>query len=91
MTLIWGIPVHKSISRLGWIEDDFAPYVEALYDGDIALRTFMTVVKWDYEEWKDEMVQLRKIKYFAYFGLFFCKSSCRAFGNPAFCGSCMGR
>jgi uncharacterized protein (DUF927 family) len=61
------IPVHKSISRLGWIEDDFAPYVEGVkYDGDIAFKDIYEAVSecGDYEEWKDEMVQLRKNKIF---------------------------
>jgi len=61
------IPVHKSISRLGWIEDDFAPYVDGVkYDGDIAYRDMYEAVSecGDYEKWKDEMVQLRKNKIF---------------------------
>lgn len=61
------IPVHKSIGRLGWIEDDFAPYVEGIkYDGDIAYRDMYDAVSecGDYEKWKDEMVQLRKNKIF---------------------------
>lgn len=61
------IPVYKSISRLGWIEDDFAPYVEGVkYDGDIAFKDIYEAVSFsgDYEKWKDEMVQLRKNKIF---------------------------
>ena len=61
------IPVHKSISRLGWIEDDFAPYVEGVkYDGDIAFKDIYEAASFsgDYEKWKDEMVQLRKNKIF---------------------------
>ena len=61
------IPVHKSINRLGWIEDDFAPYVEGVkYDGDIAFKDIYEAVSFsgDYEEWKDEMLFLRKNKIF---------------------------
>ena len=61
------IPVHKSISRLGWIEDSFAPYVDGIkYDGDIAYRDMYEAVSecGDYEKWKDEMAQLRKNKIF---------------------------
>lgn len=49
------IPVHKSISRLGWIEDKFAPYIsDVKYDGDIAYRDMYEAVQscGDYEEWK---------------------------------------
>lgn len=61
------IPVHKSIGRLGWIEDDFAPYVDGVkYDGDLAYKDMYDAVSecGDYEKWKDEMVQLRKNKIF---------------------------
>lgn len=61
------IPVYKSISRLGWIEDDFAPYVEGVkYDGDLAYKDMYDSIApaGDYEKWKDEMVQLRKNKIF---------------------------
>lgn len=59
------IPVHKSISRLGWIEDDFAPYVEGVkYDGDIAYRDMYDSIApaGDYEKWKNKMLFLRKNK-----------------------------
>jgi len=61
------IPVHKSIGRLGWIEDDFAPYVEGIkYDGDIAFKDVYDAVSecGDYEEWKNKMLFLRKNKIF---------------------------
>ncbi len=61
------IPVYKSISRLGWIENDFAPYIsDVKYDGDIAFKDIYEAVSFsgDYEKWKDEMVQLRKNKIF---------------------------
>ena len=57
------IPVYKSISRLGWIEDDFAPYVDGIkYDGDIAYKDVYDAVSecGDYEEWKALCVELRK-------------------------------
>jgi uncharacterized protein (DUF927 family) len=59
------IPVHKSISRLGWIEDDFAPYVDGIkYDGDIAFKDVYEAVSFsgDYEKWKNKMLFLRKNK-----------------------------
>lgn len=61
------IPVYKSISRLGWIEDDFAPYIsDVKYDGDLAYKDMYDSIApvGDYEKWKDEMVQLRKNKIF---------------------------
>jgi len=59
------IPVHKSISRLGWIEDDFAPYVDGVkYDGDIAYRDMYEAVQscGDFEEWKGAVRALRRGK-----------------------------
>ena len=61
------IPVYKSISRLGWIEDEFAPYVEGIkYDGDIAYRDMYEAIRTegDYEKWKNKMLFLRKNKIF---------------------------
>ena len=61
------IPVYKSISRLGWIENDFAPYIsDVKYDGDLAYKDMYDSIApaGDYEKWKDEMVQLRKNKIF---------------------------
>lgn len=61
------IPVYKSISRLGWIENDFAPYIsDVKYDGDLAFKDMYDSIApaGDYEKWKDEMVQLRKNKIF---------------------------
>lgn len=57
------IPVHKSISRLGWIDDKFAPYVDGIkYDGDIAYKDVYDAVRecGEYEEWKALCVLLRK-------------------------------
>lgn len=59
------IPVHKSISRLGWIDDKFAPYISDIkYDGDIAYRDMYEAVTaaGDFEEWKKLCVQLRNRK-----------------------------
>ena len=61
------IPVYKSISRLGWIENDFAPYIsDVKYDGDLAFKDMYDSIApaGDYEKWKDEMLQLRKNKIF---------------------------
>ena len=61
------IPVYKSISRLGWIDDNFAPYVEGVkYDGDLAYKDMYDSIApaGDYEKWKNKMVQLRKNKIF---------------------------
>lgn len=59
------IPVHKSISRLGWVNDKFAPYVDGIkYDGDIAYKDIYEAVRerGDYEEWKALCKLLRKRK-----------------------------
>lgn len=57
------IPVNRSTDRLGWIENEFAPYVDDLkYDGDIAFKDVYASVKevGDYEEWKKVCIELRK-------------------------------
>ena len=57
------IPVNRSIDRLGWIENEFAPYVNDLkYDGDIAFKDVYASVKevGDYEEWKKVCREIRK-------------------------------
>ena len=49
------IPVNRSTDRLGWIDDEFAPFVDNLkYDGDIAFKDVYESIKevGDYEEWK---------------------------------------
>lgn len=59
------IPVFKSISRLGWIEDKFAPYVSGIkYDGDIAYKDMYDSISsaGDFEEWKSTCRELRKRK-----------------------------
>ena len=57
------IPVNRSTDRLGWIENEFAPYVDDLkYDGDIAFKDVYASVKevGDYEEWKKVCKGIRK-------------------------------
>ena len=57
------IPVNRSTDRLGWIENEFAPYVDDLkYDGDIAFKDVYASVKevGDYEEWKKVCREIRK-------------------------------
>lgn len=57
------IPVNRSTDRLGWIENEFAPYVDDLkYDGDIAFKDVYASVKevGDYEEWKKVCKGVRK-------------------------------
>lgn len=59
------IPLYKSIARLGWIEKDFAPYVEDVkYDGDLDFLSVYECVRerGDYKLWKDHMYELRKKK-----------------------------
>lgn len=57
------IPVHRSTERLGWIENEFAPYVSDLkYDGDIAFKDVYSSIRevGNYEEWKDMCRKIRK-------------------------------
>lgn len=57
------IPVSRSTDRLGWIENEFAPYVDDLkYDGDIAFKDVYACIKenGNYEEWKEECKKIRK-------------------------------
>lgn len=57
------IPVNRSTDRLGWIEDEFAPYVNDLkYDGDIAFKDVYASIKevGNYEEWKEVCRNVRK-------------------------------
>lgn len=57
------IPVNQSTDRLGWIENEFAPYVDHLkYDGDIAFKDVYASIKevGDYEEWKKLCRKIRK-------------------------------
>ncbi len=57
------IPVSRSTDRLGWIENEFAPYVDDLrYDGDIAFRDVYSSIRkmGDYEKWKEECRKVRE-------------------------------
>ena len=57
------IPVNRSTDRLGWIGNEFAPYVSDIkYDGDIAFKDVYTSIKenGDYEEWKKICREIRK-------------------------------
>lgn len=57
------IPVNRSTDRLGWIEDEFAPYVDDLkYDGDFAFKDVYASLNevGDYEEWKKMCRTVRK-------------------------------
>lgn len=57
------IPVSQSTNRLGWIKEEFVPYVENLkYDGDIAFKDVYENIKeeGDYEEWKNVCRKIRK-------------------------------
>ena len=57
------IPVNRSTDRLGWIENEFAPYVSDLkYDGDIAFKDVYASIRevGEYEEWKEVCRKVRK-------------------------------
>lgn len=57
------IPVSRSTDRLGWIQNEFAPYVKDLkYDGDIAFKDVYESIKenGEYEEWKEICRKVRK-------------------------------
>ena len=57
------IPVNRSTDRLGWIQNEFAPYVKDLrYDGDIAFKDVYESIKenGEYEEWKEVCRKVRK-------------------------------
>lgn len=59
------IPVSKGIGRLGWKNEMFSPYTKELkYDGDISFRSAFESVKekGDFEEWKKELLEIRKNK-----------------------------
>ena len=56
------IPVTKSINRLGWIDNDFIPFVDNYkYDGDISFKSAYESIKTqgDYELWKEHIKNLR--------------------------------
>ena len=56
------IPVTKSINRLGWMDNDFVPFVDNYkYDGDISFKGVYESIKTygDYEVWKEHVKELR--------------------------------
>ena len=57
------IPFYKSLSRLGWVDNDFAPYDDAIkYDGDSDFQsTYNDVCECgSYEVWKEHITKLRE-------------------------------
>lgn len=57
------IPFYRSISRLGWIEKDFAPYDTTIkYDGDADFQSIYDHVgeHGNYKEWLEHITELRK-------------------------------
>lgn len=57
------IPRNRSIGRLGWIGDEFAPYMSAIrYDGGDEYRDLFDSVRehGDFDIWRDHVVQVRK-------------------------------
>lgn len=59
------IPLYKSISRCGWVGDDFAPYMENIkYDGDIDYRPVYEAIctRGSFDEWLVLMDELRQNK-----------------------------
>ena len=57
------IPFYKSLSRLGWVDNDFAPYDNAIkYDGDSDFQGIYNDVCecGSYEVWKDHITKLRE-------------------------------
>ena len=57
------IPFYRSISRLGWIEKDFAPYDKTIkYDGDTDFQSIYDHVGecGDYKLWLDHVTALRE-------------------------------
>lgn len=56
------IPVTKSINRLGWVDNEFVPFVDNYkYDGDISFKSVYESIKTngDYEVWKEHVKELR--------------------------------
>ena len=57
------IPIKKSVSKLGWLDNKFIPYDEDIsYDGDDNFRTAFESVKCvgDYDRWLKEMHYVRE-------------------------------
>ena len=52
------IPIYKSIERLGWTEDGFAPFIEKIkFDGETTYQKLFNSIteKGDYELWKEHI------------------------------------
>lgn len=59
------IPVYKSISRLGWVDGEFAPYIKDVkYDGDMAFKDLYESFApcGDFDAWKKEISVLKQNK-----------------------------
>lgn len=59
------IPLHRSISRLGWIGKEFAPYAEGVkYDGDLDFQSMYECVRehGEFDIWLEHMEELRRYK-----------------------------
>ena len=57
------IPFYRSISRLGWIENDFAPYdTKIKYDGDADFQSIYEHVGecGNYDKWLEHVTELRE-------------------------------
>ena len=57
------IPFYRSLSRLGWVEKDFAPYDKTIkYDGDADFQSIYDHVAehGDYKTWLEHITELRK-------------------------------
>ena len=59
------IQCKKSIDRMGWVDDGFAPYNGAVYDGAIDYESYFKSIhqKGDFETWKNLCIDLRKNVY----------------------------
>lgn len=59
------IPEQKSVGRMGWVGEGFAPYVDGLvFDGESNFKHIFNSVKQsgNFEKWKDAMIDLRSKK-----------------------------
>lgn len=57
------IPLYRSLSRLGWVDGEFAPYIKDVkYDGDADFKNVYSHVRnqGDFDKWKEHVLKLRK-------------------------------
>ena len=57
------IPLYRSISRVGWVNGEFAPYVsDVKYDGDADFKDLYKHIEeyGDFKAWKEHVSELRK-------------------------------